>query len=77
MAEDLLGPTESIDAAPKQGEARERLAFRLQREFRPRTEHGDEVELADYDATQLADIIAEYVSACLTPKEGTWIRSSM
>lgn len=44
-------------------EAVRTMARRLQREFRPTTEHGDKIELAEYEAETLADIIAEYVEA--------------
>lgn len=44
-------------------EAVRAMARRLQREFRPTTEHGDKIELAEYEAETLAEIIAEYVDA--------------
>ncbi|HEV2898855.1 MAG TPA: hypothetical protein VGX71_13665 [Pseudaminobacter sp.] len=52
----------------KDKDARERLARRLVKEFRPTTERGDVVELAHYEADALADIIAEYVSAIVVKR---------
>lgn len=43
------------------------LADRLRREFRPITEHGDQIILADYEADALAEAIAEYVDAVFRP----------
>lgn len=47
-------------------EAVKKMAKRLFMEFRPSTEHGDEVRLHDFEADTFADIIAEYVDAALS-----------
>lgn len=46
-------------------EAKNRMASRLLKEFRPSTVHGDEIVLHDFEAEALADIIAEYVATTL------------
>ncbi|RUU80000.1 hypothetical protein [Mesorhizobium sp. M7A.F.Ca.MR.362.00.0.0] len=46
--------------------ARQNMARRLFKEFRPTTDMGDPISLHDFEADRLAEIIAEYVEAAIS-----------
>jgi hypothetical protein len=45
--------------------AKDTMARRLFKEFRPTTDAGDPISLHDFEAATLAEIIAEYVDAAI------------
>lgn len=46
-------------------DAKQNMARRLFKEFRPTTDMGDNISLRDFEAERLADIISEYVDAAI------------